>query len=123
LERLTASWKVTLDSLGEHQAQIRAFIEALAHAERSPEFRIQMRDHYRRIQGSVADPVETALGPDAAAKGADPKVIALFLIAVFDGLAVQYRMAPEETPSGDELVAALVAARSAVLAENAVKQP
>lgn len=45
-------------------------------------------------------------------------VIALFIIAVFDGPAVQYRMAPEETPSGDELVGALAAARAAALGPN-----
>jgi len=91
-------------TLDEHQALIRAFVEALAYAERSPAFRKQMRDHYRRIQRTVARLVEAALGPNAAANGADPMVIALFLIAVFDGLAVQFRMAPEDTPSGERLV-------------------
>src|SRR5260221_9057014 len=36
VERLTASWKATLETLGERRALIRAFVEALAHAERSP---------------------------------------------------------------------------------------
>jgi hypothetical protein len=77
-----------------------------------------MRDHYRRSQRNVARLVEAALGPDAAAKGADPMVIALFVIAVFDGLAVQFRIAPEETPSGDQLVDALVAALAAALEQD-----
>ena len=110
LERLRASWKAMLDTLGEHEALIRAFIEALAHAERSPAFRKIMRDHYRRIQRTVAGLVEAALGPEAVAKGADPMVIAVYLIAVFDGLALQYRMAPDATPGGEELVSALAAA-------------
>jgi hypothetical protein len=38
-----------------------------------------------------------------------------FLIAVFDGLAIQSRIAPEDTPTGDELVNALVAARTAAV--------
>ena len=118
LERMTASWKATLDTLGEHRGLIRAFIEALAHAERSPEFREQMRDHYRRSRRSVARLVEAGLGPDAVSKGADPMVIALFLIAVFDGLAVQFRMAPEDTPSGEQLVDALVAARAVALEQD-----
>jgi AcrR family transcriptional regulator len=118
LERLTASWKATLATLNEHHGLIRAFVEALAHAERSPEFRKRMRNHYRRVQRRVARLVETALGPDAVAKGADPMVIALFVIAVFDGLAVQFRMAPEDTPSGEQLVNALVAARVAALEQD-----
>ena len=113
LERVALSWRATLDTLGEHRALIRAFIEALAHAERSPEFRKHLRGHYRRIRRHVAGLVEAALGPDAVAKGADPMVIALFLIAVFDGLAVQSRMAPADTPTGDELLGALAAARAA----------
>ena len=115
LERMRALWTTTLATLDEHRALIRAFIEALAHAERSPEFREQMRDHYRRSQLGVARLVEAALGPDAAAKGADPMLVALFLIAVFDGLAVQFRIAPEDTPTGEQLVDALVAARVAAL--------
>lgn len=118
LERLTASWKAILDTLGEHQALIRAFIEALAHAERSPALRKQMRDHYRRSQQTVAQLVEAALGPEAVAKGADPMVISLFIIAVFDGLALQFRMAPEETPGGQQLVDALAAARAAALEQD-----
>jgi hypothetical protein len=45
-------------------------------------------------------------------------VIALFLIAVFDGLAVQFRMAPEDTPSGEQLVDALTAALASMLEQN-----
>jgi AcrR family transcriptional regulator len=112
VERLTATWEAILETLSEHRALIRAFVEALAHAERSPTFRRQMRGHYRRSRRTVASLIEAALGTDAAARGADPMVIALFLIAVFDGLAVQSRMAPEDTPSGEELVSALVAART-----------
>jgi len=119
LERLTVSWKAMLATLDEHQALIRAFVEALAHAERSPAFRRQMRDHYRRSRRTVAGLVEAALGPDAVAKGADPMVIALYLMAVFDGLALQFRMAPEDTPSGEQLVEALAAARAATLEQPA----
>lgn len=117
LERVALSWRATIDTLGEHRALIRAFIEALAHAERSPEFRKHLRGHYRRIRRHVAGLVEAALGADAVAKGADPMVIALFLIAVFDGLAVQSRMAPTDTPTGDELLGALAAARAAAVAQ------
>jgi AcrR family transcriptional regulator len=118
VERLRATWKATLDTLAEHQALIRAFVEALAYAERSPEFRELMRDHYRRIQSAVAELVAAALGQDAVAKGADPMVVALFLIAVFDGLAIQFRMSPEDTPSGEELVNALAAAGVAARASR-----
>jgi hypothetical protein len=45
-------------------------------------------------------------------------VVALFLIAVFDGLAVQSRIAPEDTPSGEQLVNALVTALAAALEQE-----
>lgn len=113
VERVTASWKAMLATLGEHQPIVRAFIEALAHAERSPEFRTMMRDHYRRSQSNVARLVEAALGPEVVAQGADPMVIALYLVAVFDGLAIQSRIAPEDTPTGEHLIGALTAAMAA----------
>jgi AcrR family transcriptional regulator len=113
-ERLTASWKATLSSLDEHSAIIRAFVEALAYAERSPEFRELMREHYRRVQATVADVVEAAMGPAAVERGADPMTIALFVIAIFDGLAVQHRMSPDDTPTGDQLVGALAAAAASI---------
>ena len=122
LERLTQSWVAMLATLDEHRGLIRAFVEALAHAERSPEFRKLMREHYRRSQRRVAELVEAALGPDAAGRGADPSIVSLFVIAVFDGLAVQYRMAPEETPSGEQLISALVAARELALERAAQAQ-
>lgn len=109
-ERVGAVWTATLSTLDEHRALVRAFVEALAHAERSPAFRDLMRDHYRRSQRAVAQLVEAALEEDVVAAGADPMVLALFLIAVFDGLAVQFRMSPEDTPSGEQLLSALVAA-------------
>lgn len=117
LERLTASWKATLATLGENRGVIRAFIEALAHAERSPVFRKQMRNRSRRHRRSVAALVEAALGPEAVASGADPVVIAQFIIAVFDGFAVQFRLAPEDIPTGDQLISALSAALVAVLGQ------
>jgi len=59
--------------------------ESMTPAERSPAFHIRLRDHYRRTRARVTALVEEALGPDAAAKGADARIVALFLIAVFDG--------------------------------------
>lgn len=119
LERLVGSWRATIETLAAHRPLVRAFVEALAHAERSAEFRERLRDHYRRSRRRVAELVEDALGPDAAAKGADPDIVALFIIAVFDGLAVQSRLAPEDTPTGDELIAALIAARATALEQAA----
>lgn len=113
LERVAASWRATMATLDEHRPLIRAFVEALAHAERSPEFREQLREHYRRIRRHIAGLVEAALGPEATARGADPMIVSLYLIAVFDGLAIQSRLAPEDTPSGEELVGALAAALTA----------
>jgi hypothetical protein len=45
-------------------------------------------------------------------------IISLFLIAVFDGLALQSRMAPEDAPSGEELVDALLATRAAAFEQR-----
>ncbi|MEA2308026.1 MAG: hypothetical protein QOI65_312, partial [Thermoleophilaceae bacterium] len=60
----------------------------------------------------VAGMVRSSLG-DAA--GVDVGVVASFLIAVSDGLVIQWLLSPEDTPTGEELVASLGAALAASL--------
>jgi BetI-type transcriptional repressor, C-terminal len=47
--------------------------------------------------------------------GADPRVIASFLVAVCDGLMLQWLLDPEQTPSGEELISSLGSALNQAL--------
>ena len=93
------------------------FVEAVGESAWSDELREQMAAHYRAVRRAVAEMVSASLGESAAARGADPNVVASFLIAVCDGLVLQWLLDPDETPDGGELVTSLGAALSLALEE------
>ena len=112
LARMAISWMVMLDSFSGQKPLLLAFVESLAQAGHSDELRSQMAEHYQEIRNTVGEMVRASLGEEAESQGADPNVIASFLIAVCDGLLLQWLLDPERTPSGEELVASLGAGLS-----------
>ena len=106
------------DTLEEHRAIMVAFTEALAQAERSPELRAELAALYRSCRERIAEMIRGSLGEDAELAGSAPEVIASFSMAVSDGLAIQWLLDPEHTPSGGELVAALGGALAYSLRER-----
>jgi AcrR family transcriptional regulator len=119
LERMARSWVAILDSFKDERPMLVAFVEALAQAERSDELRAQMAQHMEESRATVAAMVRAGLGEQAGALGADPRVVASFLIAVCDGFTLQWLLSPEDTPSGEELVTSLGAALAAALPAEA----
>jgi AcrR family transcriptional regulator len=107
LERGTATWVATLESLPRRRPILQSYLDALAQAQRGPELRAQLAEHYRRARARVAGLVAESLadGTDAA----DPRcqAIASFVIAVCDGLATQWLLDPETSPDGEQLMAGL----------------
>jgi AcrR family transcriptional regulator len=101
LERLRLAWDAVLDELGRDEGLLRAFLEALAPASRSPELRAQLAGFYRETRQDVARVVTESLGDEAAAQ-----VVASLLIAVSDGLQLQWFLEPEATPGAAEIAAA-----------------
>lgn len=102
-ERGISAWSAMLEGLDGHRELAVSYLEALAQAERDPVVREQFARQYRRCRERVAELVAESLGDGTTA--ADPKVrtIAGFVIAVCDGLAVQWVLDPEESPSPAEL--------------------
>ena len=115
LEQMATSWVALLGALEEMRPVLVGFIEAVGQSAWSEELREQMATHYRRVRLAITEMVRASLGPAAEELGADPKVVASFLLAVCDGLAMQWLLDPEETPSGEEFVASLGAALGAAL--------
>jgi AcrR family transcriptional regulator len=105
LEQITAAWVGARASFDELRPVLTGFIEALAQSAWSEDLREQLAAHRREIRRAVTDMVGASLGESAAEVGADPKVVATFVIAVVDGLVVQWLLDPEEIPDGEELVA------------------
>lgn len=112
LEQMAASWREMLDSLPEHEPLMLAFVESIGPSTRSPELRERLAEHYADCRRRVAASVAESLGPDS---GADPEVIASWLIAIADGFMIQYLVDPQRCPTGEQLVTALGASLAAAL--------
>jgi AcrR family transcriptional regulator len=110
LERIARSWEEMIGSFESQRPLLVAFVEAMAQAERSDELRAQMAELYRKLRDAVGEMVRTSLGDDAEALGADPRVVASYLIAVCDGLVLQWLLDPEDTPTAEQLTTSLGAA-------------
>jgi AcrR family transcriptional regulator len=113
LERLRLSWDAMAGELDAQKGLLQSFLEALAPAGRSPELREQLANFYCQARDDVAAVVGESLGPDPESKAA-ARILASLLIAVSDGLQLQWFLEPEQTPSADEIGAALGRALGAV---------
>src|SRR5437660_4619259 len=113
LARMAESWRQFLASMPEHESLLLAFVESIGPSVRSPELREKLADHYERTREVVAESVRDSIGD---VEGAEPMVIASWLIAIHDGFMLQFLVDPQRTPDGDQLVTALGAALTAALA-------
>ena len=112
LARMAESWRQFLARMPEQESLLLAFVESIGPSIRSPELREKLADHYQRTRDVVAEAVRESLGD---AEGADPDVVASWLIAIHDGFMLQFLVDPQRTPTGDQLIAALGAALTAAL--------
>jgi AcrR family transcriptional regulator len=114
LGRLTALFKGVSDMFDAHRPLLAAFVEAVAQAERSEELRAQLAAHYRQARQGIAATVRDQFG------GTEADVMASFLMALFDGLVIQWLLDAESTPSGEQLMTALVDTMTATLERSRV---
>ena len=80
----------------ENRALLSGFVEAFAHAQRSTAARTQLAEHYDEFRGDVAQDLPHG---DAG----DREAVASILIALVDGLMVQWLLAPQRCPDSDLL--------------------
>jgi AcrR family transcriptional regulator len=120
LQRVRASWEVLVSTFEQYRPLQVAFVEALAQAERVPGLRAQLADCYERLRATVAEMVRASVGGLPALTA---RHVASFLIAVYDGLQVQWLLDPQRAPTADDLMAALELALPAALAAEQVGSP
>jgi len=108
IEHLQAAWRGLADTFDEHRPLILAFMEALVQAQRSEELRNQLGDLYEAGRAAVGRILERAVR-EAELADEHARACASFLIAVCDGLLVQWFVDPERAPTGEELIAGLKA--------------
>ncbi|HMH47710.1 MAG TPA: TetR/AcrR family transcriptional regulator [Solirubrobacteraceae bacterium] len=115
LEQMGASWVAMLSSFEELRPVLIGLVEAVGQSAWSDDLRQELAAHYRTSREQVASMVRASLGDAAEAIGTDANVVASFLIAVCDGLILQWLLSPDETPTGDELTASLGSALALAL--------
>ena len=103
LQRAQATWSALLANLPKRRALLLSYVEAMAQAERTPALREQFAGHYRAMRARVAQLVAESLGGAIAADDPRAAAIASWVIAVCDGLALQWLLDPDCAPSADDL--------------------
>jgi len=115
LEQTAASWIAMLNSFEQLRPVLVGLIEAVGQSAWSEDLRRDLAAHYRTSRKQVAAMVRKSLGEDVDEAGIEPNVVASFLIAVCDGLVLQWLLDPDETPRGEELISSLTAALARAL--------
>ncbi len=104
IQRGVATWVAVLESLPQRQPILRAYFEALAQSQRTPELSDQLAQHYRAARSRVAALVAQSLGDGSSADDPRCRAIATFVIATCDGLSIQWLLDPSDAPSPAELL-------------------
>jgi len=113
IERLAFAWATVRDTFPEHRALLVAYLEAAAQAERSAEMRTQLARHIAAARRRIAELVLATMPSQVTPEQAS--ALASFLIAVCDGLALQWLFDPDAVPSGEGLASALTEQITAAL--------
>ncbi|WP_199432176.1 TetR/AcrR family transcriptional regulator [Qaidamihabitans albus] len=113
VERGVVTWAAMLNSLAGKRALLLSYIEALAQAERTPALREQFAEQYRRCRARVAGLVAESLGDGTPPDDARCLAVASFVIAICDGLSVQWLLDADGAPTAEELTEGLAALWSA----------
>jgi AcrR family transcriptional regulator len=121
LEQMTASWVAMLNSFEELRPVLIGLVEAVGQSAWSDDLRQELAAHYKASREQVASMVRASLGKEAEDAGTDANVVASFLIAVCDGLVLQWLLDPDATPTGDQLISSLGSALTRALQKPAIR--
>ena len=98
LDRLRQTWGAMVEMFASIRPLLVAFVEAMTQAEHSPDLRAQLARGYEQLRATIAEPV-LAASPGLSREQA--RDVASFLIAVNDGLMVQWLLDQERSLSGE----------------------
>lgn len=110
IARAHLTWAALLENLTGRRALLVSFLEAMAQADRDPELRSQLARMYQRTRTRVSVIVSTALN----APPEDPRctAVASWVMAVCDGLSMQWLLDPANAPAGQDLLQGLADLRA-----------
>jgi AcrR family transcriptional regulator len=115
LERLQRSVSGVLDTIEENRSLVAACLEAWAQMPRSDDLRAEMMTTYDDFHRVIAATTRDAFA-EIGASDVDADTIAALIMALFDGLLVQWQLDPERTPSAERMIEAAQGALAALAA-------
>jgi AcrR family transcriptional regulator len=107
-----------LDTLAVHRPLVIAYFEALLRAERSVQLRSALAADLDTFRQALTSGIESLFaGQPESAACPDPQAAASLVMATFDGLIIQWLLAPEQVPSG-QLIADTLKRTAALASVN-----
>ncbi len=94
-------------SLPDDRPYAVAAVEAFAQAERSDALRARLADAYEQFRVAVASALTEAVGGEGAQPPREARHVASILVALFDGIAIQWLLDPERAPSAEAVTRSL----------------
>jgi AcrR family transcriptional regulator len=119
LERLGRTLNGVMDTLEQNRSLITACLEAWAQMARSEDLRAEMLASYADFRTVIADTTRDAFA-EIGSTEVDADALAALIIALFNGLLVQWQLDPSGSPSASRLIDA---AQGAVVALMAPRDP
>jgi AcrR family transcriptional regulator len=118
LEQLGPALDRLLDTLAGHRPLVIAYFEALLRAERSVPLRTALAADLDAFRKALTGGIEGLLASQPASASPDPQAAASLVMAIFDGLIIQWLLAPGHVPSG-QLIADTLKRTTALASVNA----
>jgi AcrR family transcriptional regulator len=118
LDRLGRTLNGVMDTLEENRPLIAACLEAWAQLARSDDLRVEMKTTYEDFRTVIAGTTRDAFA-EVGSSAVDADALAVLIIALFDGLLVQWQLDPSGSPGASRLIDA---AQSAVAALTAPRR-
>ncbi len=100
LDQLAPALDGLLDTLAAHRPLVIAYFEALLRAERSPPLRAALAADLDAFRQALTAGIQSLLAGHPEPVSLDPQTAASLVMATFDGLIIQWLLAPEQIPSG-----------------------
>lgn len=117
LERLARSFLVLLDQLKSDRELAFALADGISQARRE-ELRTVFAEHYANLRTQIAAVARAALGERLEAAGGDLDALAAGLLALFDGLVLQWLVEPDKAPEGVAVLRSVTAAFALAAGED-----
>jgi AcrR family transcriptional regulator len=117
-EQLGPALDRLLDTLAGHRPLVIAYFEALLRAERSVRLRTELAGDLDAFRQALTGGIENLLAGQSEAACPDPQAAASLVMATFDGLIIQWLLAPDQVPAGEQIAETI--RRAAALAVSAL---